>query len=100
MPHNNLNHDDDGSRRDLRSRMRGPVARRVIAVAGAMALALGAATPALASTGRAVHPPPPAYRGPIKLVVVPPGGSDVAGAGGVFNIDLAALAQNAAGDRW
>ena len=60
-----------------------------------LALALGAATPALASSGASKAP---AATPAVKLVVVTPGPNDVAGAGGVFNVDIALLAQNGTGN--
>ena len=66
---------------------------------GTTALALAAATPALASSAgpsdrHARHSHDPA----IGLLAVTPTPGDVAGAGGVFNVDLAALALNATGN--
>jgi hypothetical protein len=101
MPHNNkLDHDGDRHQRDARNRTRGRMPRRVMMLTGTAALALAAATPALASSGgpshhQARHSPKPA----IVLVAVTPSPGDVAGAGGVFNVDLAALALNATGSK-
>jgi hypothetical protein len=90
MLHNKLDH--------------GRLARRAAALTGtaALALTLTAAAPAIASSR-----PAPAHLQirhsaylPIELVAVTPGPGDVAGAGGVFNIDLAALARNGAGNKW
>ena len=68
---------------------------RAVAPAGAVAaLTLTAATPALAQTGGGFHRHHH-YRHPVALVAVTPGPGDTAGAGGVFNIDLALLARNA-----
>ncbi len=103
MLHSKLDHDGDEHQRDLRSRTRGRAARRVTALTGtvALALALTAAAPAVASSGGpSHHQARPSYSAAINLVVVTPGPGDVAGAGGVFNIDLAALALNATGNRW
>ena len=102
MPHNQLDHDGDGHQRDLRSRTRGRVARRVITLTGtaALALALAAATPAVASSGGPSHHQARHQHNPaIVLVAITPSPNDVAGAGGVFNVDLVALAANATGNR-
>jgi hypothetical protein len=81
----------------------GRVARRATALTGtaALALTLTAAAPAVAASDRPAHPHArhAAYL-PIEFVVVTPGPGDVAGAGGVFNIDVAALARNAAANKW
>jgi hypothetical protein len=79
---------------EVRGGTRGRVARSAIALAGAMTVALAVATPAMASTSNAHY-----YRWPVQLVVVTPGQGDVAGAGGVFNIDLALLARSGTGNR-
>ena len=103
MLHNKPDHDGDEHQRDWRSRMRGRTARRVTALTGAVALALAltAAAPALASSRAPSHPQARhSYYPSIKFVVVTPSSGDVAGAGGVFNIDLAALALNATGNKW
>jgi hypothetical protein len=100
MPHDNKrDRDGNGHQRDLRSRMRGRVVRCAITLTGTAALALAAATPALASSSapshyKAGHSHHPA----ILLVAVTPHPHDVAGAGGVFNVDLAAVALNATGN--
>ena len=71
---------------------------RALAPAGAVvALTLTAATPALARTGGGFHRHH-SYRYPVTVVAVTPGPGDTAGAGGVFNIDLALLARNARGN--
>ena len=71
---------------------------RAVAPAGAVAaLALTAASPALAHTGAGFHRHHH-YRDPVALVAVTPGQGDTAGAGGAFNIDLALLARNARGN--
>ena len=60
-------------------------------------MALAGGTAALASTSghhSARHHNKPA----IKLVVITPGPGDTAGAGGVFNVDLALLARNGKGN--
>jgi predicted lipoprotein with Yx(FWY)xxD motif len=49
-------------------------------------------------SGRAVTATSQAYQNPVKLDVITPGAGDVAGAGGVFNIDLSLQAQNAMGN--
>jgi hypothetical protein len=59
------------------------------------AVAVAAATPALASTG---SPSRQHHNPAIELVAVTPGPYDVAGAGGVFNVDLVALGRNATGN--
>jgi hypothetical protein len=71
------------------------LARAVAPLGAATAVALSAATPALAKTDYHRHR---SYRYPVALVPVTPGQGDTAGAGGVFNIDLALLARNARGN--
>jgi len=62
-------------------------------------LAFAAAPPALASTGGASHHNSRRYHKPaIEVVAITPGPGDSAGAGGVFNVDLALLARNAKGN--
>jgi predicted lipoprotein with Yx(FWY)xxD motif len=39
------------------------------------------------------------YQSPVKLSVITPAARDIAGAGGVFNVDLSIQAQNARGNR-
>jgi hypothetical protein len=79
------------------SKARGRAARRTLMATGAAALALGFATPAFASTAA---PARAQSSGPsVALVAVTPGQGGIAGSGGVFNVDLAALARNAAGNR-
>jgi len=96
MPHNNkLGQQGDGHPRDARSRTRGRVARGAIILTGTAALALAAAAPAYASGGE--HAVNRYQRPAITLVAVTPSPHDVSGAGGVFNVDLVALARNAAG---
>ena len=63
----------------------------------AVAVALTAATPALARTDNGYHPHRH-FRHPVALVAVTPSRGDTAGAGGVFNIDLALLARNIRGN--
>jgi hypothetical protein len=71
---------------------------RALAPVGAVAaLALGAATPALAQPGGGYHRHH-YYRYPVALVAVTPSPGDTAGVGGAFNIDLALLARDARGD--
>jgi hypothetical protein len=71
---------------------------RVVASTGAVAaLTLTAATSALARTGGGYHAHHH-YRDPVALVAVTPTPGNTAGAGGVFNIDLALLARNAHGN--
>jgi hypothetical protein len=75
----------------------GRVARNAIMLTGTLALALAAATPALASSNEpasAHHDNRPA----VTLVAVTPSPYGVAGAGGVFNVDLALLSRNFTGD--
>jgi hypothetical protein len=72
----------------------GRVARSAIMLTGTLALALTAATPAFASSSEhAYH-----YRPAVELVAVTPSPFQVAGAGGVFNVDLALLARNFTGN--
>lgn len=99
MPHNELDHDGADHRPELRSRPRRRLARRVVILTGTAALALTAATPALASSGGKSHDQAShSYDPSIALVAVTPSPNDVAGAGGVFNVDLAAAALNATGN--
>jgi hypothetical protein len=100
MPRKNeLDHAGDGRRRDLRSRMRGRTARRAMMLGGTAALAVAAATPALASITTPSHPHVRDYHGPaVEIVAITPSPGDFAGAGGVFNVDLAAVARDAAGN--
>jgi hypothetical protein len=75
----------------------------VTALTGAavLAMALTAATPALASDGApAHHQARPDYTYSLDFVVVTPSPGDTAGAGGVFNVDVAAVALNATGNGW
>jgi hypothetical protein len=82
-----------GSRRGTRRRLAGAA----IGLTAAAALALAGATAAqAASPGVSNHRVKPAS---IKLVVITPRPGDVAGAGGVFNVDVAFLARNATGNR-
>jgi hypothetical protein len=66
-------------------------------LAGTAALALAAAAPAYASGGE--HAIIRHQRPAITLVAVTPSPHDVSGAGGVFNVDLVALARDAFGNR-
>jgi hypothetical protein len=94
------NNDGEGRKRDVWTAKRGRVARRALAATAAVGAAAGLAfaTPAFASSGAAKAPH---YSGPsIDLVAVTPSPGDTAGAGGVFNIDLGAVAVNAAGNKW
>jgi hypothetical protein len=71
---------------------------RALAPVGAVAaITLTLATPALAKT-RHGNRSRGQYHYPVALVAVTPQPGDVAGAGGVFNIDLALLARNASGN--
>ena len=73
--------------------------RAAVALIATGLLVLAGATPALAASGGAVSKHAQRYGKPaIELVAVTPGPGDVAGAGGVFNIDLALLARNAKGN--
>ena len=68
----------------------GRLARAAIRLTGIAVLALAAAPPALASTGGASHHNSRRYHKPaIEVVAITPGPGDTAGAGGVFNVDLA-----------
>jgi|HubBroStandDraft_1064217.scaffolds.fasta_scaffold128989_1 hypothetical protein len=87
----------DGHQRPVRSSTRRPAARAAIMLTGIAVLALAAATPALASgnaPGNVHHHSRPA----VQLVAVTPSPDQVAGAGGVFNVDLALLARNSTGN--
>jgi hypothetical protein len=77
--------------------------KRGIALIGTAVLALGltAATPALASDGNSPHHqarPDTSYS--IDFIVVSPSPGDTAGRGGVFNVDVAAVALNGTGNGW
>jgi hypothetical protein len=77
--------------------------KRGIALIGTAVLALGltAATPALASDGNSPHHqarPDTSYS--IDFIVVTPSPGDTAGRGGVFNVDVAAVALNGTGNGW
>ena len=74
-----------------------PFVGALVAAGAVVALTLTAATPALGRTGGGFHRSHH-YRYPVALVAVTPGPGDTAGAGGVFNIDLALLARNAHGN--
>jgi hypothetical protein len=79
---------------------RGRVARRALMLTGAAALALGAATPALASSNSPARPQARhSDRPAVELIAITPLPGQTAGAGGVFNIDLGAEALNATGNR-
>jgi hypothetical protein len=99
MWHNSkTDREGDGHQRTVRNRTRGRAARAAIMLTGTAVLALACATPALASGGApasAHHYNRPA----VELVAVTPSAGDVAGAGGVFNVDLALLARNSIGNR-
>ena len=80
-------------------RMGRRLARAAVRLTGIAALALAAAPPALALTGGVSHHNSRRYHKPaIELVAITPGPGDTAGAGGVFNVDLALLARNAKGN--
>lgn len=103
MPSNPLN----GSQRGWRDKTRGRATRAAIIVTTVAALGTAAAAPALASSSSPSRPSPsrpsaPHYKAnsSIDLVAVTPSPGDVAGSGGVFNIDLAAVARNAFGNTW
>jgi hypothetical protein len=64
-----------------------------IGLTATAALTLAAATPALASPGASKAPRPT-----VALIVITPHRGDVAGAGGVFNVDLALVGRNARGN--
>jgi hypothetical protein len=70
-----------------------------IGLTATAAVALAGATAALASTSGHHNAPYTKPKPAIKLVVITPGPGDTAGAGGVFNVDLALLARNAKGNR-
>jgi hypothetical protein len=91
-----LVHEGDDQQREVRSRRRGRAARGAIMLTATAAMALAAATPALASNSEPAiaHHQRPA----ITLIAVTPRSGDVAGAGGVFNVDLVALARNGRGN--
>ena len=86
-----MQHNDHKTGSQSRTRRR--FTRAAIGLTTTAAVALAGAAPALAATG-ASKPAKPA----VKLVVVTPGPGDIAGAGGVFNVDLALLAKNAKGN--
>jgi hypothetical protein len=96
MPDNTLNR----RQRNGRSRTRGRVARGAVVLTAVAALAGAAAAPAFASSSEPAHQAGLHDRYPaIELVAVTPTPHEVAGAGGVFNVDLVALARNGAGNR-
>jgi hypothetical protein len=98
MWHNSkTNREGDGHRRAAGSRTRGRAARTAIMLTGTAVLALASATPALASGGAPTHARH--YGRPaVELVAVTPSPDDVAGAGGVFSVDLALLARDVTGN--
>jgi hypothetical protein len=72
-----------------------PLVLAAVAAAGAVAAGPAAAAqahPVMQHHHRWTHQP-------VRLRVITPGPGDVAGAGGVFNIDLSLQARNAAGNR-
>jgi hypothetical protein len=79
--------------REVHGRTRRRVAGSVIGVASAMTVAAAVATPAMAPVSDAHY-----YRWPVQLVVVTPSPGDVAGANGVFNIDVALLGRSGTGN--
>lgn len=95
MPQSNELHNDLRGRTEWTGSRR-RVARTAIKLVGTAALVLAAATPALASTAATAKT---TYK-PIVLDAVTPSPYDVAGAGGVFNVDLALLARNAKGNNY
>jgi hypothetical protein len=85
---------------DWRSKTRGRAARGAIMLTATAALTVAAAAPAFATSGEPSQHSTSLYRGPsIELVAVTPSPNVVAGAGGVFNVDLAAVARNGFGNR-
>ena len=96
----------NGRQRGWRGRMRGRAARVAVITTAVAALGAAAATPALASSGPShsspSHSSAPHYNAnsSIDLVAVTPSPGVVAGSGGVFNVDLAAVARNAFGNTW
>jgi hypothetical protein len=89
-----LNDERDGHQGALRRGTRGRLTRAAIALTGAAAVALTvASTPAFASSSSAHY-----YRWGVQLVVVTPSPYETAGAGGVFNVDLALLARDGNGN--
>jgi hypothetical protein len=100
MPNTNeLKH--PGEERAAR-KTRGRAARGAIMLTATAALALSAATPAFASSGSGgsgVAHEIIRHQGPsIELIAITPNPGTVAGAGGVFNVDLVALARNGFGN--
>jgi hypothetical protein len=82
------------------NKTRGRVSRRAMMMTGAAALALGVGAPALASTAAPAQAHHNNYSGPsVELISVTPSQGDSAGSGGVFNVDLAAVARNATGNK-
>jgi hypothetical protein len=91
MPNSKL----ESRQRGWRSKARGRVVRGAVMLTAIPVVAIAAAGPALASTaGPSYHFHNPA----IELVAVTPGPHDVAGSGGVFNVDLVAVGRNAFGN--
>lgn len=83
-----------------KNKLRGRKTRGAIILAGAAALALGAATPALASATSPAHPTAhDSSVPPVELIAITPQPGQTAGAGGVFNVDLGAEAVNATGNK-
>lgn len=72
--------------------------RAAITVVATGGLAFASATPALASTGGSHRNAQRFHKPAVELVVITPSPNDTAGAGGVFNVDLALLARNANGN--
>jgi hypothetical protein len=90
MPENEFNSRQRG--------WRGRAARCAITLTATSALmTLAVATPALASGGSSSGARSE-YQPAVQLVVVTPGSYDVAGAGGVFNVDIALVAHNGTGN--
>jgi hypothetical protein len=96
MPDNELT----GGRRDGRNGMRARVRRGAVVLTAVAVLTLTASPPAFAAGRGPSHPDASRYHGPaIQLIAVTPSPYDVDGAGGVFNVDLAAVARSAYGNR-
>lgn len=91
-----MHHDSENT--SPRSGQRRRYTRAAIKLIATGVLVLAVATPALASTGNSRRNDRRHQRPAIELVAVTPGPGDTAGAGGVFNVDLALLARNGKGN--
>jgi len=92
-----MQHQDHRTERGATSRRR--FMRAAVKLSAAAAVLLAGAAPAAAWTSGSSHHDSGRHHVPaIKLVAITPRPGDVAGDGGTFNVDLALLAQNRAGN--